>query len=140
MPNSASTAALVALAAAVSCRANSDAKLETGCTAHAVPGLVVIVRDCATGAAVPAGGTLVSARGRVYVLADRSGHEGLDGVTGTLFNLAEERPDTYTVRVERAGYRTWERAGVAVTADECHVRTTDLTGLLQPSAADIPPR
>jgi hypothetical protein len=45
--------------------------------------------------------------------------------------LAEERAGTYEVSVERTGYRSWHRAGVRVTADECHVRTVSLTARLQ---------
>ena len=45
--------------------------------------------------------------------------------------LAEERPGSYTVTVERDGYQTWSRTGVRVRDGECHVRTVDLVARLK---------
>jgi predicted lipoprotein with Yx(FWY)xxD motif len=44
-----------------------------------------------------------------------------------------EREGTYNVRVRRPGYQLWERRGVRVTADRCHVRTVELEARLQAS-------
>ncbi len=99
---------------------------ETVCTHEARPGLAVTVRDSAPGAPVAdapavarAGTAADTARGGFAVDAD------------AVYSLAYERPDTYAVRVERAGYRPWERVGVAVAGGQCHVRTVALTARLQ---------
>jgi hypothetical protein len=43
-----------------------------------------------------------------------------------------ERPGTYTVAVSHPSYRPWQRTGVRVTRDECHVQTQAITARLQP--------
>ena len=43
-----------------------------------------------------------------------------------------ERPGTYTVAVSHPDYRPWQRTGVAVSRDECHVQTQTVTARLQP--------
>jgi hypothetical protein len=116
-------AGVVGVALAIAgCR--SPAGSDVICTAIALPGLAVAVRDSANGA--PTGpGAVVTAREGAYADTARGG--GPDG----RFFLATERTGTYTVRVEQPGYRPWERSGVRVGADECHVRTVELTALLQ---------
>ena len=113
----------VALAVLVAgCRA--PARPLTVCTDVGRPGLAVTVRDSATGA--PTGpGAVVTAREGAYADTARGG--GPDG----RFFLARERAGTYAVRVEQPGYRPWARSGVRVAAGECHVRTVELTALLQ---------
>ncbi len=102
---------------------------DVACTDEARPGLAVTVRDSATGAAVPPAGTTVVAREGAYADTARYGTAAL---AGAVFSLAYERAGTYAVRVERAGYRAWERTGVRVAAGACHVRTAGLTAALQP--------
>ena len=97
------------------------------CTLEARPGLAVSVADSVTGA--PVADALVTARSSAGADTARGAFVRSDGA---VYSLAHERPGTYTVRVERRGYRAWERAGVAVTADQCHVRTVSLRVLLQP--------
>lgn len=41
-----------------------------------------------------------------------------------------ERAGSYTVRVRRSGYAVWERAGVHVVADQCHVQTVQVEARL----------
>jgi hypothetical protein len=48
------------------------------------------------------------------------------------YGLAHERAGVYTVTVQQDGYANWTRNDVTVTHDECHVRTVQLTALLQP--------
>lgn len=95
------------------------------CTAVAVPGIVVAVRDSASGT-VAGAGAVVTARAGAYADTARR-----DVPVEWGFPLAYERTGTYTVRVELAGYRPWVRSDVRVTADACHVRTVALTALLQ---------
>jgi hypothetical protein len=44
----------------------------------------------------------------------------------------EERPGVYTVRVEKAGYRSWERTGVVAESGRCGVLTAKLLANLEP--------
>jgi len=97
------------------------------CTAIALPGIAVEVRDSVTDAHVGAGARIVARSGSfadtLRVPADLA-HEGPYGLAG-------ERPGVYTVTVEREGYRPWSRGGVRVEAGECHVRTVSLVARLQ---------
>jgi hypothetical protein len=97
------------------------------CTAIAIPGVAVDVRDSVTNAHVGRGARIVATSGRfadtLRVPAD-SDYEGAYG-------LATERPGVYTVTVEREGYRPWSRTGIRVDADECHVRTVSVVARLQ---------
>jgi hypothetical protein len=47
------------------------------------------------------------------------------------FSMAFERKGTYTLDVTAAGYQPWERAGIVVTGDICHVTTVAVTAKLQ---------
>ena len=100
------------------------------CTTEAVTGLEVTVRDSATG--LPAGrSAVVIAREGAYAdTAEVFLPPGVE-VEVEQFALAIERRGTYEVTVTRAGYRPWRRTGVRVRGDECHVRTTRITALLQ---------
>jgi hypothetical protein len=48
------------------------------------------------------------------------------------FDLAHERPGVYEVSVEAPGYQLWQLSDLRVRDGECHVRTAELTALLQP--------
>ena len=98
------------------------------CTLDRRPGIVFTAQDSATGAAL--GGVMLAvARDGGFADTVRSVEATPAGAT---LGLAFERAGTYTVRVERAGYRPWERAGVVVTGTQCHVLTVVLTALLRP--------
>lgn len=45
---------------------------------------------------------------------------------------ADERSGTYTIRVEKPGYVTWEKTGVRVRRNECHVEGVHLDVYLTP--------
>lgn len=98
------------------------------CTAQFVYGLNVSVRDSATGADLSSGSTVVVRDGNFV----DSLTTPYPGSPYGIFSSAGERAGTYSVTVRRAGYRTWTRTGVAVTADECHVRPMSVIALLQP--------
>ena len=102
------------------------------CTTDVRPGLVVSVLDSAS--RDPLGpGMLVVVRDGAYADTARTFlPHPIEGVLQR-FAFAFERRGTYDVTVERSGYRTWRRDGVRVSGDECHVRTVELTALLQPS-------
>ncbi|MGH7638748.1 MAG: carboxypeptidase-like regulatory domain-containing protein, partial [Gemmatimonadaceae bacterium] len=84
------------------------------CTDILVPGIVVDVRDSISDAYVGPQARIAATSGgylNVVVTQDDDGP----------YALAHERPGTYTVTVDKTGYTQWRRAGVHVTADECHV-------------------
>jgi len=105
------------------------------CTGNIVPGIEVEVVDARSGAYVARGaggtvrdgafvGVMGPARGRGVPPAD------------TLISLqgAYERTGTYTVTIERDGYQPWQRAGVVVTRNVCHVNTELLVARLVPTS------
>ena len=118
--------ALLALLSACHSVAGSDAV----CTGVAVPAIQLEVRDAADRA--PAGRE-ARAIARDGAFADTARPYVLHGYEDQVltFMLAFERRGTYLVTVERAGYMRWERAGVRVDGNECHVRPVELTALLQ---------
>jgi hypothetical protein len=116
-----------AIVIAVGAVAASACDVITGpvCTDEARPALIVEIRDSVTNA--PAGmGARVIARDGAY--ADTG---SVLGAEGSRAGLAHEREGTYTVTVEKDGYRPWTRNGIRVTKDACHVRTVSVPALLQ---------
>jgi hypothetical protein len=95
------------------------------CTEEARPGLVVTVRDSVVGAAVYQNVRVVARNG---VYADTATESLLQS---GIYSLAYERAGTYTVSVEHPSYAVWQRSGVTVTADQCHVETVALLARLQ---------
>jgi hypothetical protein len=47
-----------------------------------------------------------------------------------VLGAAGERPGTYSVRIERAGYEAWDTSGVSVRAGECGVIPVQLVAHL----------
>ena len=114
-----------------------DGRLAEGvlCTANIAAGIEVEVVDARSGAYVARGargtvrdgafvGVMAPARGRGIPPAD------------TLVSLqgAFERAGTYTVTIERDGYQPWQRPGVVVTRNVCHVNTVLLVAQLVPTS------
>ena len=84
------------------------------CTAIFAYGLSVQVEDSVSGARLAS---------EVAVTADDGDyHEVLQTVDSVSFFGAGERAGSYTVRVIKDGYAPWEKSGVVVTKDECHVK------------------
>lgn len=99
------------------------------CTTEAVPALVVEVRDAVTGAPAAADAIGRAEDGdfnAVLVGSDR-------GVDALNLYGAFERAGTYRITVQKSGYAAWQKVGVDVSRDECHVRTVHLRADLQPS-------
>lgn len=96
------------------------------CTDEFVYGLSVEIVDATTGAPLAEGSTLTVVDG-TYV------ENVTDSWDGRSMVAAGERPGTYTVRVERGGYQSWERSGVRISADECHVIPRSLEARLDAS-------
>jgi len=97
------------------------------CTEEARPGLSITVRDSVTGAAVANGVEIVAREGE-YADTARGSLLG-SGV----YALVYERAGSYDVTVSHPSYRTWVRAAVRVTEDECHVKTVALLARLAPT-------
>ena len=103
-----------------------------GCTDVLVYGLNVTVVDSLTNAP-PSSATLIAQSG-TYV--DSVGPQtpfivGQQGQQQLLVSAAGERPGTYDLTVRSPGYLAWTRAGVQVTANDCHVDPVALTARLQ---------
>jgi hypothetical protein len=96
------------------------------CDLNLVYGLTIVVADSITGA--PLGGleTIVEVREGAYV--DTLPPFGTNEYSG-----AGERPGMYSVKVQRVGYRVWQRDGIRVREDECHVIPVRVSARLQTS-------
>ncbi len=103
------------------------------CTTILKPGLVVWVRDSTTTATVLGPVQVVARAGAFADTARIFNPYGTDPAPRDFnpFQLAFERPGTYDVSIQAAGYRPWTKTGVQVGADECHVQTVTLTAALQ---------
>ena len=78
-------------------------------------------RDAATGASIQGNDV------RVILSAERQA----DTTRSLPASLAYESPGTYTVVLEVPGYLRWERTGIRVRADQCHVTTVQVTADLR---------
>jgi hypothetical protein len=95
-----------------------------GCTTSIEPGITVRPLEAGSGRNVTD-----EARGSVadgaYVDSLRTAE--IDGLQGVVrLRAADERPGTYGVFVERAGYQSVSLSNVVVRAGECHVYTVAL--------------
>jgi hypothetical protein len=105
----------------------------TICTADS-PGVVIEVRDRVTGDFTPP-----VARG---VVQDGEFQDSLrlwewiepEPIMPRSYAAAHERPGTYSVHLEVAGYESWDSSGIGVLRDECHVLTERFTAALQPAS------
>jgi hypothetical protein len=119
------TTRLVGLAFATAAGAcDNPLGLFRGCDTYAAAGIVVALRDSASGRPWTDSVRVVATDG---AFADTARHIGPEGNAA----LAYERPGRYTVTVEAPGTRGWRREGVRVRKDGCHVQSTHLTALLQ---------
>jgi hypothetical protein len=98
------------------------------CTTEFRFGLSVQVKDSVSGAWAASGAQLVLRDG---AYADSASYppnrSDLDALS---LNGAGERAGTYEVTVRKAGFMTWQRQAVRVTANECHVNSVSLTAML----------
>lgn len=123
-------AVLISLAIAGSACTNDP---PTGpCTADLRPGIVVTIRDAATGEPV-AGQAIGQVEDHRYVDSLRAyGYEGTPSVLASRA-AAFERSGTYEVTVFAADYQPWILQDVEVleSPDSCHVVTVELEANLQ---------
>ena len=98
------------------------------CTLEARPSVTLSVVDSLTADPVSADSVTVWAVSGSFADSLRVSSD----VAARVLGFGEERPGTYDVGVDAAGYRPWRVNGLVVTADECHVRTVALTARLVP--------
>lgn len=93
-------------------------------------GITVVVRDSVTGQAA-AQGALAVARDGTYADTLRI----IEGASGPPLMLGgvRSRTGTYTVRIEKPGYRPWDARDVNVYSGECGIQTTARTANLAPA-------
>ncbi len=91
-----------------------------GCPQEASPAVRIIVRDSVSAEPLSEPAGWLSRDGQEFQMA---------GFGNTLSGGAQ--PGTYAVRVERNGYRSWERS-MTVRATDCGVETAEATARLQP--------
>ena len=99
------------------------------CTGIVAPGLVVEVRDAATGQGV-AGQVSVTARDSGYVDSLRAPNFSAPRDPSFPFQGAYERAGTYEVSIQSPGYVAWRRDGVRIRKNKCHVITVHLVARL----------
>lgn len=67
-------------------------------------------------------------------VTDGTHSERLEPMAGSVYVGAYERAGTYTVIVSHPGYRQWQRMGVVVERDECHVIPEAVEARLTPGS------
>lgn len=105
-----------------------------GCTADIRFAVEVEIRDAVTGSPL--------AQAAFGVVRDGSFSDSLtparflnaDPSSMVSRQAAGERPGTYSVEVQRSGYRTWTATNVSVGRNKCHVDTRLLRADLAPIA------
>jgi hypothetical protein len=102
------------------------------CTAESRPALVIEVRDRVSNQFIPALARGVVQDGAFQDSLRLSGMTGDDPPVPVSYAAAFERRGVYTVSLQVDGYHRWDTSGIAVSRDECHVRTVGLSAALQP--------
>ncbi len=101
------------------------------CTQEARSSVAVIILDSVSGTGLAPGATVVLQDGAYRDSSAFGLGYSLPGDSLFYSTSTYERAGTYTVRVRRPGYALWERQGVQVTADQCHVVTARVRARLQ---------
>ncbi|HUF11803.1 MAG TPA: hypothetical protein VMN78_01735 [Longimicrobiales bacterium] len=116
----------LALGACASSGGPEAAQPDVVCTLEARSSVAVTVLDAVTGENLAPEATV-----RV---TDGTFAENLVATpgTGVYSGVVYEREGTYTIVVSRPEYDQWQRAGVVVERDECHVITEEVTARLTP--------
>jgi hypothetical protein len=122
---------VVAIVTAVGLAGCESMKVPTDpvvCTAIAVSSLNVTVRDAATGARVCDATVIAIQGGERFELMRFPPAPDACAYSGPW-----ERPGTFELRVDRAGYESAAVSGIRVGADECHVIPVAVTVDLRPA-------
>ena len=113
---------IIGVLASGACASSGEPSPDVVCTMEARSSLAVTVTDAATGENLAP-----DANVRV---TDGTFSETLTAPAGGVYSGVYERPGSYTIVVSHPGYRQWQRAGVVVGRDECHVITEDVSARL----------
>lgn len=117
-----------AVLALAGCASSGEPETEPDviCTLEARSSLAVTVVDALTGDNLAPAATVRVTDG---TFSDTLvAMPGSDTYSGSIY----ERPGTYTIVVAHPDYDQWQRAGVVVGSDECHVITEEVTARLTP--------
>ena len=97
------------------------------CTGKRGPGILVDVRDSASGAPAAAGApiTILQAGTLIETVTVPDDHDS------TPVGVVYERAGSYEVIVRRSGHREWRRDGIAVVQQVCHVEPVPVRVRLQ---------
>ena len=117
----------LALIATAACRNPHETNF--ACTDEARPAIVITVLDSASGMAAGKDARIVAKAGTFVDSVPGMWTASSDGP----FALAHEHAGTYTLTVSKTGFLDWTRSGIVVTADQCHVKTVQVTAKLQPA-------
>jgi hypothetical protein len=102
------------------------------CTTESRPALEIEVRDRVSHQFIPALARGVAREGAFEDSVQLWGMTADNPPVPVSYAAAFERRGVYTVQLEVAGYHRWDTSGIAVSRDECHVRTVNLSAALQP--------
>jgi hypothetical protein len=114
------TLALILLLAPA-CR--SPFSRDYNCTADVRPAIEVEIRDAATGSPLAQAASGVVRDGAFTDSLSPARSLSSDPSSLLSLSAAGERPGTYSVEVQRSGYRTWTATNVSVGRNACHVET-----------------
>lgn len=117
---------IAALTCLVPCVLAACGVSDTVCTMEARAGINVVVTDSVTGSPVTTGVTLIVQDGTY-----RDSTNGFPGANS--LGSAWEREGVYAVTVRADGYAVWNKSGVRVQSDECHVKAVTIPAKLQRS-------
>jgi len=103
------------------------------CPQIAAPAILLEVREAGTGAPA-ANGAKGAVQDGAYVDSLRVvGWLGTPSPeTELLMAAAFDRPGTYSITLEKAGYQTWIRAGIVVGTDDCGTQQAQFATQLVP--------
>ena len=98
------------------------------CTAGIVYGIRAMVRDSVTDRTIGSGSTLVAIG--VGIRDSVSAPANTPTLDDKIFALLPEKDGTYELNITHAGYARWQRTGIVVTKDACHVFSVDIIARL----------
>jgi len=118
---------LFVLAVVSACGAPAADLTGPGCGDVGVPAITLVALDARTRQPITRSARVIARDGEY---ADTAGPVGMPPVYGIAYN----RPGTYSVTLDLAGYLSWRIDGVVAHPDRCNVVTVPLTAWLVPSA------
>lgn len=109
----------------ISIACSDDSKDDINCTEEFVPGLIVTVKDAASGSILKEGVTVMATDGNFTEELEVISQNSSD------FYGAFERKGNYILTASKEGYKTYTSGVIQVNADRCHVFTEKVTIALE---------